>query len=167
MSRVKKLLYSLTAGLTAALIALYIAGGQPGEYKVSLATTLPPEKILPYLTEPDLIKKWMPAIVSSTPLTQGGVRQGAKSRDIINADGREIVAESEIIELIPGRILTVRVTLENLEAISFFRFVPGGLEHTQQVLYKGMLRPISPFMHTVAQRQLEADFARLKTLLPQ
>ena len=84
MSRVKKLLYSLTAGLSAALIALYIAGGQPGEYKVSLATTLPPEKILPYLTEPDLIKKWMPVI-------QPGAAE-------VNANPRSRSAQLRVIE---------------------------------------------------------------------
>ena len=167
MSRVKKLLYSIAAGLAAALFALYTAGGQPGEYKASLSTALPPEKVLPYLTEPDLIKQWMPAIVSSTPLTTGGVRQGAKSREVIEADGQRLVAETEIIELIPNRILTVRITMENIEAISFFRFVPGGLAHTQQVLYKGYLRPLSPFLHTVGQRQLDTDFQRVKTLLGQ
>lgn len=167
MSRAKKLIYSLAAGLAAALFTLYSAGGQPGEYKVSLATNLPPEKVQPYLTEPELIKKWMPMIVSSTPLTPGGVRQGAKSRDVLEENGRRMVAESEIIELIPNRVVTVRITMENIEAISFFRFVPGGLEHTQQVMFKGYLRPISPFLHTAAQRQLESDFTRLKALLGQ
>ena len=83
MSTLKKILYSLAAGLTAVLISLYTAGGQPAEYRAFLQTTQPGEKIFPYLTDPAKVRLWIGALVESKPLTDGPIRAGSRSQEIV------------------------------------------------------------------------------------
>ncbi len=165
MSTNKKILYSLSMALAAVLISLYTAGGQPAEYRVFLPTTQPAEKVFPYLTDPAKVRMWIGGLVESKPLTDGPVRPGSRSQEIVEVDGQRIVMESQVIELIPNQILSVRITSPDMEAVSQFRFQPSGLEHIQQVRCKGWLRMASIFMRGPIEKQLNSDFDRLKALI--
>ena len=165
MSTTKKILYSLAAGLAAVLVTLYSIGGQPAEYRAFLATQQPAEKIFPYLIEPGKVKQWIGGLVESKPLTDGPPRAGSKSQEIVEDQGQRMVFDSEIIELLPNRFLSVRLSNEYMDAVSQFRFKPDGLEHIQQVKCKGWMRMMSLFMRAPVEAKLAGDFARLKNLI--
>jgi uncharacterized protein YndB with AHSA1/START domain len=161
----KKILYSLGAGLAAVLVTLYSIGGQPAEYRAFLATRQPPEKVFPYLIEPDKVKLWIGGLVESKVLTDGPPRPGSKSQDIVEDHGERIVFDSEILELVPNRFLSVRLSNETMDAVSQFKMKPDGLEHIQQVKCKGWMRMISLFLRAPIEAKLNEDFAKLKNLI--
>ena len=165
MSTAKKILYSLAAGLAAVLVTLYAIGGQPAEYRAFLTTQQPAEKIFMYLVEPAKLKQWIGGLVESKVLTDGPPRAGSKSQEIIEEQGQRMVFDSEIIELLPNRLLSVRLSNESMDAVSQFRFSPEGLEHIQQVKCKGWMRMMSLFMRAPIEAKLAEDFARLKNLI--
>ena len=165
MTKAKKILYSLAAGLAAVLVTLYAIGGQPAEYRAFLTTQQPAEKVFPYLVEPGKVKQWIGGLVESKPLTGGPPRPGSKSREIVEDQGQRMVFDSEIIELLPNRFLSVRLSNEYMDAVSQFRFKPDGLEHIQQVKCKGWMRMMSLFMRAPVEAKLAEDFARLKNLI--
>ena len=165
MSTLKKILYSLAAALAAVLVSLYTAGGQPAEYRVFLPTNQPAEKIFPYLTDPAKIRLWIDGFVESKPLTDGPVRPGSRSQEIVEVEGQRTVMDSQVIELIPNQFLSVRLTSPDMEAVSQFRIKSEGLEHIHQVRCKGWLRLASVFLRAPIEKKLNADFATLKTLL--
>ena len=165
MSTLKKVLYSLAAGLAATLITLYSIGGRPAEYRAFLATQQPAEKVYPYLIEPGKVKQWIGGLVESKVLTEGPPRVGSKSQEIVEEQGQRIVFDSEIMEMLPNKYLAVRLANENMDAVSHFRLTPEGLEHIQQVRCKGWYRMLTLFMRAPIEAKLNEDFGRLKTLI--
>ncbi len=70
----------------------------------------PPATVFPWLVEPDRLSRWISGFIGSEPIGSGEVRVGSRSRDIIEAEGRRIEVETEIVELRPGERLAVRIT---------------------------------------------------------
>ena len=70
----------------------------------------PPATVFPWLVDPDRLARWISGFVGSEPIGSGEVRVGSRSRDIIEAEGRRLELETEIIELLPGERLAVRIT---------------------------------------------------------
>ena len=151
--------------MAAVLVTLYSIGGQPAEYRAFLATQQPAEKIFPYLLEPTKIKQWIGGLVESKVLTDGPPRPGSKSQEVVEEQGERILFDSEILELVPNRFLSVRLSNETMDAVSQFKIKPDGLEHIQQVKCKGWMRMISLFLRAPIEAKLNEDFARLKNLI--
>ena len=70
----------------------------------------PPATVFPWLVEPDRLARWISGFVGSEPIGSPEVRVGSRSRDIIDAEGRRIEVETEIVEVRPGERLAVRIT---------------------------------------------------------
>lgn len=128
-----------------------------------------PERVFPYLTQPDLLTQWMGGLVESIPHGDGRLAIGARSREVIEDNGRRFTVESEVVGLEPGRLLEVNLTGEMFDIASRYRLEAAGattrVYHTLEARYKGVSRIFAPFIRGAVQRKLEADLARLKKVV--
>ena len=153
-------------GLTLAASVVFVVGGRPRTYSSRTAIAASPDEVFAYLTRPELLKRWMGGFVASEPLTEGGLRPGARSREIIEEGGRRMVMECEVLQLTPGRLLSVRLTAEGMDVQADYVLEPRGGETLvslkQVALYGGALRLAAPFLDGMVERKLVRDFEALK-----
>jgi uncharacterized membrane protein len=112
----------------------------------------------------------MGALVESEPLDARPPVVGSRYRDVFEDLGQRVELEAELVELDPPRVLAVHLVADALEATSTSRLEPseGGtrLTATVRTRYKALAaRLVAPVVARHAQRQLEADLARLKELV--
>jgi uncharacterized protein YndB with AHSA1/START domain len=129
-----------------------------------------PDRIFPYFTEPERLKQWVGGLIETVPLTDEGPRVGAKSREVVEENGRRMVFESEILHLHPNRLLEVELRGDALEAVSRYELkgIDDGtrVSHAMHVAYNGLfMKLLSPFIRRAVQRKLAADFVRLKEVV--
>ena len=134
----------------------------------SITIAAPPEAIFGWLVEPDRLARWLGGFVSSEPLTEGGVCLGARSRDVVEEDGRRMEVETEIVELEPARLLGVNITsdLGELRSRYELRAVDGGrirLRYASDVTFRGLRwRLLAPLVLPRLRSNAERDLARLR-----
>ena len=160
-----------TIGLTVLVgvgALLWILGGRPRTYHVSRLLAAPPAEVFPYLTDPDLLAEWIEGLVRTEPLTDGGPRLGARSRDTIEERGRRMEFLSEIVGWAPPERMDVQLEGPGVSATSGYRLEAneGGthLTHEQTVRYRGMLRVMAPFIDGPVRAKLEGHLGRLQAL---
>jgi uncharacterized protein YndB with AHSA1/START domain len=128
-----------------------------------------PERVFPWLTQPDLLTQWLGGLVESIPQGDGRLAVGARSREVIEDNGRRFTVESEVVGLEPGRLLAVNLTGDMFDIVSRYRLESAGattrVQHTMDTRYKGITRLFAPFLRGAVQRKLDADLARLKGLV--
>ncbi len=136
-------------------------------YSASTEIARPPEVVFPYLTDPELLRRWLGGFRSSRSLSGDGEepRVGARSIDTIVEGGREMEMETEILRYEPPRELDVRITGPDLHAVSAYRL--SGAEtttvtHTQEMRLGGLARLLTPFLRGTMEKRLREDLARLK-----
>jgi uncharacterized protein YndB with AHSA1/START domain len=136
------------------------------DYRVSIEIKARPERVFPFLVEPDRLRAWFPGFVESRPLTDGGPRVGTRSIDVIEENGRRVEFQTEISRFEPNRRLEVAIEAPLVDAVSDYQLEPRGditaVAHHQRVRYKGWLRLLGPFFDGIARRRLEGDLARLR-----
>lgn len=162
----------LVLGLTLIVVAgIGIVTSQRGfrmRYDATTAIARPAAAIFPLLTEPEGLKQWIGGLESSVPLTEGGLRLGARSRETLLEHGRRIAMDSEVVELDPPRLIAV--TLDGAGAQGLVRYTlnetPGGttLRYECELRFRGLMALFAPFAQGPAQAKVESDLARLKAL---
>jgi len=158
--------FALAGGLALLLVlAVLVARAGRAPHRVELTVAAPPERVFRFLTEPEKIASWMAGFVSSEPLTPGGLRLGARSRETLDDAGRRVRMTSEVTGLEPAVRLELRLEADFLDATSCYTLArsAGGtrLVHELVPRYKGPLRLVAPLMRAAVQRKLEADLGRL------
>jgi uncharacterized protein YndB with AHSA1/START domain len=138
------------------------------EHSVEIAAA--PDDVYPWLADPERRLRWMGALVESEPLTDGPPELGSRYRDVFEDHGQRIELEAELVEVEPGARLTARLESSGFESTSAQRLdrIDGGtrLTTTIETRYtKLAARLLGPVVTRHAQRQLEADLARLKELV--
>lgn len=125
-----------------------------------------PDVVFPWLIEPDKLASWIGGFVGSEPLTEGGARLGARSRDTLGEGGRKIVAETEITEFDPGRLMRVRIVAGGATLDDTYRLAPTAdgtrLEYTSDIHVGGFMRLLAPLVTRQAQARADRDFVSLK-----
>ena len=161
--------WSVLALAAVAGALLWILGGRMAVHQADTAINGAPERVFSYLTEPELLTRWMGGLVESRPLGDGRLAIGARSREVIEDNGRRITVESEVVGLEPGRLLAVNLTGDMFDIASRYRLEPAGpgtnLHHTLETRYKGVTRLFAPFLRGAVQRKVEADLARLRAVV--
>jgi uncharacterized membrane protein len=112
----------------------------------------------------------MGALVESEPLTDGPPEPGSRYRDVFEDHGQRIELEAELVEVEPGERLTVKLVSKGFESTSSQRLeatdegtrLTAAVETTYTML---AARLLAPLVTRHAQKQLEADLARLKELV--
>jgi uncharacterized protein YndB with AHSA1/START domain len=125
-----------------------------------------PDRIFPWLTEPDRVKQWIGGLVESIPLDDGRLAIGARAREVVEESGRRFTMESEVVGLEPDRLLAVNLTSAMADMASSYRLTPAGattrVHHTMEARYKGVMKLFAPLIRRAVQRKLEGDLTRLK-----
>jgi uncharacterized protein YndB with AHSA1/START domain len=125
----------------------------------------PPDKIFPYLVEPDRLRKWVGGFVESRPIHGSRPGVGARSIDVFIENGREILLETEIRRYEEPTRLEVWIRGPGVEIISDYRLAgheATELTHRQDVRFRGLAKLVAPFIGGVTRRRLVEDLRRLK-----
>ena len=162
----------LVLGLTLVVVAcIGVATSQRGSRMRYISTTAiarPAAAIFPLLTEPEQLKRWIGGLESSVPLTEGGLRLGARSRETVVEDGRRMAMDSEVVELDPPWLIAV--TLDGANAQGLVRYTlkeaTGGttLLYEIELRFSGLMALFAPLARGPAQAKVDSDLARLKAL---
>ena len=112
----------------------------------------------------------MGALIESEALTDGPPEQGSRYRDVFEDHGRRIELEAELVEVDPPRVIVVQLASDAFEATISQRLVEedGGTRLTAVIdtTYTMLAaRLLASVVTRHAQKQLEADLARLKELV--
>jgi uncharacterized protein YndB with AHSA1/START domain len=129
----------------------------------------PPAAIFPLLTNPAHLARWVGGLEESVPLTQGGVRVGARSNELMLIDGKRYKIEREVLALKPNSFLKVATRSAGFQTIMDFELKPAkGLttvsvvSDTHYTITKGKI--FADVINFSAQQKLERDLATLKSL---
>ncbi|MGH3032819.1 MAG: SRPBCC family protein [Gaiellaceae bacterium] len=126
--------------------------------------------VFPYLVEGAKRLEWMGVLKESEQLTQGAPKVGSRWRDVFEDHGHRIELEAELVEHEPNRRLRVRLdgggfdstSTQELEEVDGRTRVSTVIETEYRML---VARLAGRVVTRHAQKQLEADLARLKELL--
>ena len=162
----------IALGLSLIVVAcIGVANSQKGSrirYRATTAIARPAAAIFPLLTEPEQLKRWIGGLESSVPLTEGGLRLGARSRETVVEGGRRMAMDSEVVELDPPRLIAV--TLDGADAQGLVRYTldeaNGGttLLYVCELRFRGLMALLAPLARGPGQSKVESDLARLKAL---
>jgi carbon monoxide dehydrogenase subunit G len=132
----------------------------------SVEISSPPEDVFPWLVEPERLARWISGFARSEPLTEGGARLGARSRDTLREGSRTMVIETEITEFEPGRMLRVSIAADGYGMDDRYQLTPVGegtrLEYTSDARLGGLLRLMSPLVTRQMRARATRDLATLK-----
>lgn len=138
-------------------------------HRVEVVIGAPPERVFPFMIEPELLKQWMNGLKESRPLTEGGLRVGARSEELVEEDGRRMVVLTEVVRLDHNRALVVKLENEIFDAVSSYELLAAGdataLVHELETTYKGMMKLMSAMIGGMVQKKLEGDLERLRSLV--
>ena len=126
----------------------------------------PPATVFPWLVDPDRLSRWISGFIGSEPIGSGEVRVGSRSRDIIEAEGRRIEVETEIVEVRPGERLAVRITSSDHDQFDSYDLDArdGGTELTYRsdMRLRGLMRLLTPLITPRIRARADNDLATLK-----
>ncbi len=129
----------------------------------------PAAAVFPLLTSPAHITRWVGGLEQSMPLTQGGPRVGARSKELMVIDGKRYKLESEVLALQPNQTLKVATRSAGFESVAEFQLVESGgrtmVSVQRETRYTIMMGKIfADVINYSAQQKLERDLATLKAL---
>jgi uncharacterized protein YndB with AHSA1/START domain len=130
-----------------------------------------PDRVFPWLADSERRCEWMGALVESEPLTEGPPRKGARYRDVFQDHGQRIELEAELVEFDAPHALVVGLVSDAFESTIRQRLdeEEGGATRLTAAIattYTALAaRLFAGVVTRHAQKQLEADLARLKELV--
>jgi uncharacterized protein YndB with AHSA1/START domain len=130
----------------------------------------PPEAVFPYLTEPELLVRWVGGLREFVPLNGGEARRGSRSRQRMRIGGRDWTFEGEVLDLEPDRRVVACIRGRGLELTSSYVLEPtdAGTRLSVDVetaATRMFARLLGGLVEREGQRKLEADLARLARLV--
>src|SRR5258708_7735998 len=75
----------------------------------------PAAQIWPWLVEAPRLKQWLGGFVDSIPQDRGGLRVGARSKELVDLDGRRWEIASEVTALTPPRRIKLHMVADDFE----------------------------------------------------
>jgi uncharacterized protein YndB with AHSA1/START domain len=125
----------------------------------------PPDKVFPFLVEPERLKNWVGGFVESRPIHGSRPGVGARSIDVFRENGREILMETEIRRYEEPTRLEVWIKGPGVDVVSDYQLRGQDateLTHRQDVRLRGFAKLLTPFIGGAARRRLVDDLRRLK-----
>jgi uncharacterized protein YndB with AHSA1/START domain len=138
---------------------------------LTAAVPAEPHVVFRYLTEPDLLPRWIDGLRESRPLGDRVMRVGARSIEVVEAHGKTVEIISEVTALEEDRALGVRITYPgagDTDMTYVLTQVPLGTELRLTVTprYRGIARLVGRLMQTSTRRRLQANLDRLAQVVP-
>lgn len=135
---------------------------------VSAVVPAEPGEVFRYLTEPELLTRWIDGLQESRPLGDGVLRVGARSIEVVAVHGKAMEIESEVTALDADRTLAVRITYPGAGTVDMvYELTPaaGGTELrlTATPHYRGVARLFGPLMRS--RKRLQSNVDRLAQVL--
>ena len=159
----------VVGALVAGLAVLYAIGRRPLEIETRIRMAAPPKRVFAALTEPEQLLRWIPGLESTTPLTDGGLRVGARSREVLVEHGRRMTAESTVTALEHDRLLAVTLEGSGMHGELEYRLAPTpdgtDLTFRESMRFSGVAVLFAVFVRGSAIRHVEESLARLKALV--
>jgi carbon monoxide dehydrogenase subunit G len=128
----------------------------------------PSDQVFAYLADLENLPHWNYAIEETRKVSAGPVAVGSRFHQVRSVPTRR--EESlEVVELDPGRRLTVRGTLNTLPAELEYSLEPDGgatrLQNTVDLTVRGPLALVSPLATRQVKASVAANLTVLKTIL--
>ena len=172
----RKALKALALLVVIVLLALYLYGFRPDVGKVSATVEInrPPEQVWRYLTEDDLLKSWISGLEEVRHVTPGPMGVGTKLALGERYGGELTRMEMTINGFEPARTIKFNIVggdrsaafTENGEYVLVDEDSRTRLTLSATSVYNGfLLRLMEPYITYTAQKKVEGDLARLKSLL--
>ena len=125
-----------------------------------------PQVVFRYLTEPELLPRWIDGLRESRPLGDRVMRVGARSIEVVEARGRTVEITSEVTAVEPDRLLGVRITYPgagDTDMTYGLTARPDGTEVRLTVTprYRGFARLVGRLMQPAMRKRLQANLDRL------
>ena len=139
-------------------------------YSTSLLIDAPPADVFDYLTDTELMKKWVDGLVEVVPVTEEPNQIGSRARTIIQQDGKRIEYEDEIIRYEKDSILTIKATNRLVTHTSIYRLEPKENDKTQftfvvKTTNHGFGKLLAPLFRSPIEQKIAEDAQRLKELV--
>ena len=133
---------------------------------LTAAVPAEPHEVFRYLTEPDLLPRWIDGLRESRPLGDRAMRVGAKSIEVVEAHGKTMEITSEVTALDADRALSVRITYPGAgDTDMAYELTPVAhgteLRLTVTPRYRGIARLVGWLMQPSARKRLQANLDRL------
>jgi uncharacterized protein YndB with AHSA1/START domain len=130
----------------------------------------PPEKVFPYLTEPERLLRWVGGLRAFVPEIGDEAQVGSRSRQRMRIAGRDWDFEGEVLELQPGERMVVCIRGRGLEMTSTYLLQPTSTGTRLAVAVRSeftrfFAHLLGGFVRREGQRKLESDLGRLANLV--
>jgi uncharacterized protein YndB with AHSA1/START domain len=126
-----------------------------------------PAEVYRYLTEPDLLPRWVDGLRESRPQGDGVMRVGATSIEVVEARGKSVEMVSEVLAWEQDRALSVRMTYPGDVGAADMTYVLTPADDATRVRltftprYRGIARLAVRLMRRSTLKRLQADLDRL------
>jgi uncharacterized protein YndB with AHSA1/START domain len=130
----------------------------------------PAAQLWPWLVEVPRLKQWLGGFIDSIPEDSGGLRVGARSKELVELDGRRWEIGSQVTALQPGQRLALHLVADEFEDDTEYLLEERGgvtmLTYKSDAHYRPLLaRLLSPLISRDVERKVRSDLAKLDGLL--
>ena len=134
---------------------------------VSTDVRVPRDRLFAYLTDPTTVKQWQPDVVESRPLTDGGVRPGARWRVTVEEPRRgRFELQTWVVALTPNNRVVYGMDEPSSTAEIEYKLTdsPAGthIESTATFHMKGFFRLFAPLVRGMVRRKFESRLNLLR-----
>ena len=141
------------------------------QHVMSVVVPAGSHEVFRYLTEPDLLPRWIDGLRESRPLGDRVMRVGAKSIEVVEAHGKMIEIISEVTALDEDRALSVRITYPGAgDTDMAYELTPVAqgtdVRLTVRPRYRGVARLVGRLMQRSTRKRLQANLDRLVQVVP-
>ena len=149
--------------------AVQIYWERPYGNTVTVQIGRPADRVYVLLTDPRQLGQWVDGLERAVPLTQGGLRVGARRREHMMTRGNRFAVESKVLAFRPNRSLRLAISTSGFNSVAEYTLTPaaGGTTLTlqQQSRYTNTVGKILAQLDNFAlQKKLERDLRNLKQL---
>lgn len=147
---------------------LWTIGGRPLHYQAQVHILASPEKVFPYLSDPQLMQQWMGDVTEIDPGEDSGNpgQPGATSKLVLYRNGDRLELDSEVLESTPPKELKVRLQNKLFVFVEDYELKSAkdatDLTLNVEANYSGLARITAPLVGSSIEEGLEADFHRLR-----
>jgi carbon monoxide dehydrogenase subunit G len=160
------------AAIGIGIVTLFVMGKREdaGRNTARIQIERPPAQVFPWITEPGRLQQWIGGLVESAPLTDEGLKVGARSREVVVVGNGRYEMETTVVDLEAPARLVVEINAEGFKVDARYDLVESGggtfLSYACIARYEHPLAKLmEPLVTREAQKKLAADLARLKELV--
>lgn len=158
------------AALSMVVAAIVILSYKGSNSSATITIDAPAHEVFPWLTEPNKVGLWIGGFVKSEPITEGGTRVGARSRETFRQGSKVFSMETEVVELKPSERLVVKITMRDpwdFDATAEYTLTESGDRTTLKLVQEtymntALLKLFSPVINAQGRKKLEEDLQTLK-----